>query len=144
MGQELHANRFGELEKCCAIAVYSLPTWQDFVSSYTNIRSQLAIFLRDTVHLSRVTHVQLSLAWWSPSWYPPHRVYLFMILDMNLSHNDLLTVLLELYSDLSTYPKSLAQLGEPSLPSLSQAWLDHLGRHPLPMGLKFPRGFSRQ
>ena len=96
MGQELHGNRFGELEKCCAIAVYSLPTWQDFVSSFPNIRNQLAIFLRDTVHLSPMCN----FLWLGGALLGIHLTepYLFMILDLNLSHNDFLKVLSALYS----------------------------------------------
>ena len=138
MGQELHGNRFGELEKCCAIAVYSLPTWKEFVSSYTNIRNQLAIFLRDTVHLSDMCN----FLWLGGALLGIHLTepYLFMILDMNVSHNILLKVLPELYQDLSTYPKSLAQLSEPGLPSLSNAWLDPLNKDSSPYGVDVSKG----
>ena len=131
-GQELHGNRFGELEKCCAIAVYSLPTWKDFISSYPNIRNQLAIFLRDTVHLSDMCN----FLWLGGALLGIHLTepYLCMILDMNVSHNDLLVILPKLYEDLSTYPKSLAQLVEPGLPALSQAWLDPLCHDSSPYG----------
>ena len=83
MGQELHGNRFGELDKCCAIAVCSLPTCQDFVSSYPNIRNQITIFLGDTVHLSPMCN----FLWLGGALLGIHLTepYLFMILDMNLS-----------------------------------------------------------
>ena len=138
LGQELHGNRFGELEKCCAIAVYSLPTWKDFVSSYTNIRNQLAIFLRDTVHLSDMCN----FLWVGGAVLGIHLTepYLYMILEMNLSHNDLLEVLPKLYEDLSTYPKSLAQIAEPGLPSLSFAWLDPLNKDSSPYGVEVSYG----
>ena len=102
MGQELHGNRFGELEKCCAIAVYSLPTWKDFVSSYPNIRNQLSIFLRDTVHLSDMCN----FLWLGGALIGLHLTepYLSMILDMDLTHMDMLKTLPKLYEDLSTYP----------------------------------------
>jgi hypothetical protein len=45
-----------------------------------------------------------------------------------------------LYSDLSTYPKSLAQLREPGLPSLSQAWLDPLNKETSPYGVEVAKG----
>lgn len=66
--------------------------------------------------------------------------YLFMILDMNVSHNDLLVVLPKLYNDLSTYPRSLAQLTEPGLPALSAAWLDPLCHESSPYGVEVSRG----
>ena len=137
-GQELHGNRFGELEKCCAIAVYSLPTWKDFVSSYPNIRNQLAIFLRDTVHLSDMCN----FLWLGGALLGIHLTepYLCMILDMDVSHNDLLLILPKLYEDLSTYPKSLAQLVEPGLPALSQAWLDPLCPDSSPYGVGISTG----
>ena len=138
LGQELHGNRFGELEKCCAIAVYSLPTWKDFISSYTNIRNQLAIFLRDTVHLSDMCN----FLWLGGALLGLHLTepYMFMILDMNVSHNDLLVVLPKLYDDLSSYPKSLAQLAEPGLPSLADAWLDPLSKDSAPYGVDVSNG----
>ena len=135
MSQELHGNRFGELEKYCAIAVYSLPTWKDFISSYTNIRNQLAIFLRDTVHLSDMCN----FLWLGGALLDIHLTepYLFMILDMNMSPNVLLQVL---YQDLYTYPKSLGQLSETGLSSLSDAWLDPLSKDYSPYGVDVSKG----
>ena len=54
LGVELHGNRFGDLEKCCAIGVYSLETWLNFVNLRTDIRNNLEIFLRDTQHISDI------------------------------------------------------------------------------------------
>ena len=108
------------------------------MSSYTNIRNQLAIFLRDTVHLSDMCN----FLWLGGALLGIHLTepYLFMILDMNVSHNILLKVLPELYQDLSTYPKSLAQLSEPGLPSLSNAWLDPLNKDSSPYGVDVSKG----
>ena len=39
VGQELHGNRFGELEKCCAIGIYSLDLWIDFINIRCDIRN---------------------------------------------------------------------------------------------------------
>ena len=58
--------------------------------------------------------------------------YLFLILDIGASQNDFLEVLPKLYQDLTSYPKSLAQLSEPGLPSLAHAWLDPLDKDSLP------------
>ena len=63
--------------------------------------------------------------------------YLFMILDMNMSPNVLLQVL---YQDLYTYPKSLAQLSETGLSSLSDAWLDPLSKDSSPYGVDVSKG----
>ena len=48
---ELHGNRFGDLEMCSAIGVYLLPYWVKFIDGHPDIRNQLAIYLRDTIHL---------------------------------------------------------------------------------------------
>ena len=53
-GQQLHGNRFGELEKCCAIGLYSLDTWNEFINTFANVRNNLATFLRDTGHLYEI------------------------------------------------------------------------------------------
>ena len=37
LGQELHGNRFGEFEKCCAIGMYSIEMWVGFI----NVRSEV-------------------------------------------------------------------------------------------------------
>ena len=138
LGQELHGNRFGELDKSCAIAVYSLPTWKDFISSYPNIRNQLAIFLRDTSHLSDMR----SFLWLGGALLGLHLTepHLFLILDIGASHNDFLEVLPKLYQDLTSYPKSLAQLSEPGLPSLAHAWLDPLDKDSSPYGVDVAAG----
>ena len=57
LGQELHGNRFGDLERSCDIGVYSLEMWLEFVNTRTEIRNDLAIFLRDTQHLNDICHL---------------------------------------------------------------------------------------
>ena len=59
---------------------------------------------------------------------------------MNATHNDLLKVLPKLYEDLSSYPRSLAQLSEPGLPALSDAWLDPLSKDSSPYGIEISNG----
>ena len=57
VGRELHGNRFGDLELCCAIGVYSLSTWVKFIETHPNIRNQLTTFIRETIHLADVCNI---------------------------------------------------------------------------------------
>ena len=51
LGQELHGDRFGDFEKCCAIGIYSIGMWVDFINVRSKARNDLGIFLRDMQHL---------------------------------------------------------------------------------------------
>ena len=63
MGQELRGNCFGDLEKCCANGIYSIQTWIDFINIHTEVRNDLAVFLRDIQHLSEMC----TLLWLTPA-----------------------------------------------------------------------------
>ena len=52
--EELHGKRFGDFEKCCAIGIYSIEMWVDFINVRSEARNDLAIFLRDTQHLKDI------------------------------------------------------------------------------------------
>ena len=124
LGVELHGNRFGDLEKCCAIGVYSLETWLNFVNLRTDIRNNLAIFLRDTQHISDIC----MMLWLGPALLGIHLTepYLLLLLDKQATHLDLLRILPNLYQELNEYKISLAQIGEPALPSIKEGWINPL------------------
>ena len=69
LGQELHGKRFGDFEKCCAIGIYSIQMWVDFINVRSEARNDLAIFLRDTQHLKDIC----ILLWLGPA---PHGIHL--------------------------------------------------------------------
>ena len=127
LGQELHGNRFGDFERCCAIGVYSLSTWTKFVDAYSNIRNQLSIFLRDTMHLSDIN----LFLWLGPALLGIHlsEPYIFLLLELKVTHHDLLKILPQLHEELMNCPKSLIQLSEPAFPSLSRAWINPFSKN---------------
>ena len=124
MGVELHGNRFGDLEKCCGIAVYSLDTWINFINRRTDVRNNLAIFLRDTQHLSDIC----TFLWLGPALLGIHLTepYLALLLEEEANHLDLLQILPKLHQELNEYTVSVAQLDEPAFPSLKDAWVNPL------------------
>ena len=127
LGQELHGNRFGDFEMCCAIGVYSLSTWINFVDSNSNIRNQLSIFLRDTMHLSDIN----LFLWLGPALLGIHlsEPYIFLLLELKVTHLELLTILPQLYEELMSCPRSLSQLSEPAFPALSRAWINPFSKN---------------
>lgn len=137
---ELHGNRFGDLERCSAIGVYSLPTWISFVEQHPNIRNQLAIFLRDTAHLADICRV----LWLGSALVGIHVTfpYLYMLLDLEVDHWKLLEVLPKLYRQLVEYPHSLAQLEAPGVPALAFAWQNPLDKNTSPYGLEVSQGLQ--
>lgn len=38
MGRELHGNRFGDLERCCAIGIYHLDSWIEFINTRDEVK----------------------------------------------------------------------------------------------------------
>ena len=126
LAQQLHGNRFGELEKCCGIGIYLLDVWNDFIDTYSNIRNQLAIFLRDTSHLKEICN----FLWLGPALIGIHLTepYLLLLLEKKITHLDLLIILPQLYKELTEYPCSLAQITAPAFPSLADGWIDPLSK----------------
>ena len=88
--------------------------WLEFVNTRTEIRNDLAIFLRDTQHLNDICN----LLWFGPTLLGIHLIepYLAPLIDL-----DLLKILPELYKELSEYKISLAHF--------KKAWVDPLSRH---------------
>ena len=129
MGQELHGNRFGDLEKCCAIGIYSIQTWIDFINIHTEVRNDLAVFLRDTQHLSEMC----TLLWLGPALVGVHLTepYLSLLIDHNATHSDLLEIFPKLYRELLDSPSRAMQLDEPAFLSLQHGWIS-------PMSSKSP------
>ena len=127
MGQELHGNRFGDLEKCCAIGIYSLETWTDFINTHTEVRNDLAIFLRDTQHLSDIC----TLLWLGPALIGIHLTepYLSLLIDHEASHVDLLEIFPKLYKELLDSLNKVAQVEEPAFKSLQHVWINPLSQN---------------
>ena len=127
LGQELHGNRFGDFERCCTIGVYSLSMWIKFVDAYSNIRNQLSIFLRDTMHLSEIN----LFLWLGPALLGIHlsEPYIFLLLELKVTHLDLLNILPKLHEELMNCPKSLIQLSETAFPSLGPAWINPFSKN---------------
>ena len=99
VGQELHGNRFGELEKCCAIGIYSLDLLINFVNVRCDIRNDLAIFLRDTQHLHDIClHLWLGSALFGIHLTEP---YLALLIDRQANHLELLNIFPRLYQELA-------------------------------------------
>ena len=140
VGRELHGNRFGDLELCCAIGVYSLPTWISFIETHPNIRNQLTTFIRETIHLADVCNV----LWLGSALFGIHVTwpYMNLLLELEATHSDLLKILPEMYTQLATYPVSLAQLSTPGIPALKHSWVDPVLSSNSPYGPKISRGLA--
>ena len=134
VGRELHGNRFGDLEFCCAIGVYSLPTWVSFIETHPNIRNQLTTFIRETIHLADVCNV----LWLGAALFGIHVTwpYMNLLLELEATHTDLLRILPEMYKQLLSYPVSLAQLSQPGITALKHSWVDPLHSSSSPYGPK--------
>ena len=140
-GRELHGNRFGDLELCCAIGVYLLPTWVKFIEMHPNIRNQLTSFIRETIHLAEVCTV----LWLGAALFGIHVTwpYMNLLLELEASHTDLLRILPEMYNQMMTYPVSFAQLSEPGLPALRHSWVEPLTSLSSPYGPKVSLGLQQ-
>ena len=57
-----------------------------------------------------------------------------MLLDLDVDHIKLVDVLPKMYSQLTEYPESLAQLKKPAIEALAFAWLDPLEENTSPYG----------
>ena len=101
--------------------------WLEFVNTRTEIRNDLTIFLRDTQHLSDICN----LLWLGPVLLGIHLTepYLALLIDRQATHLELLTILPELYKELSEYKISLAQIKKAALPSLRDVWVDPRSYH---------------
>ena len=50
----LHANRFGEFEERCAGGVYLADVWEEWLTTFADVRNQLACFLRSVSNLMAI------------------------------------------------------------------------------------------
>ena len=137
-GRELHGNRFGDLELCCAIGVYSLHTRVKFIEMHPNIRNQLTSFIRETIHLGEVC----SVLWLGAALFGIHVTwpYTRLLLELEAAHTDLLSIIPEMYKQMVAYPVSLAQLSEPGIPALKDSWVEPLNSKSSPYGPKVSQG----
>jgi hypothetical protein len=139
-GRELHGNRFGDLELCSAIGVYSLDTWIKFIEVHSNIRNQLTIFLRETVHLADIC----KLLWLGAALFGIHVTfpYMSLLLDLEATHSDLLQILPRMYNQLLHYPVSMTQISKPAVEALSTAWVDPIHSTSSPYGKTISEGLA--
>ena len=50
-GHMIHANRFGEYEERCAGGIYLADVWMAWLDTFSDVRKQLACFLRPVSNL---------------------------------------------------------------------------------------------
>lgn len=138
--RELHGNRFGDLELCSAIGVYSLETWVKFIEYHPNIRNNLTIFLRETLQLAEIC----SILWLGAALFGIHVTwpYMNLLLEFEASHTQLLMVLPQLHAQLRSYPISFAQLTKPAIPALAKTWVDPILSPNSPYGRKVSEGLQ--
>ena len=134
VGHMLHANRFGEFEERCAGGVYLLDTWLKWLGTFTDVRNQLACYLREVETLSE----QCKFLWAGAAIIGIHVTvpFMSMLLDHRVTPRQLLEILPSLYSDLKSYPKSLRKLDDCGIPSLSPYFLNPFVRETSPYGVQ--------
>ena len=65
-----------------------------------------------------------------------------LLLELEATHTDLLTILPEMYKQLCSHPVSLAQLSEPGIPALKTSWVDPLHSRSSPYGPEVSKGLA--
>ena len=119
LGQELHGNRFGDFEKCCAIGIYSIEMWVDFINVRSEAWNDLAKFLRDMQHLWDICILLLL----GPALVGIHLTepYLSLLIDQKATHLDLLEVLPKFHSELWECASIFGQVDHPAFPSFKDS-----------------------
>ena len=132
VGHMLHANRFGEFEERCAGGVYLADTWLKWLETFSDVRNQLACYLRQVTSLID----QCKFLWAGAALMGIHVTlpFMSMLLDHRVTARQLLTILPNLYCDLKNYPKSLCSTTECGLPSLQPFFLDPHNKETSPYG----------
>ena len=122
LGQELYVNRFADFEKCCAIDIYFIEMWVDFINVRSEARNDLPMFLRDTQYLKDIC----ILLWLGPALLGIHLTepYLSLLIDPKATHLNLLEVLPKLHSELLDCASTAGQVDYPPFPSLKDSWID--------------------
>ena len=122
VGHMLHANRFGEFEERCAGGLYLADMWLDWLSTFSDVRNQLACYLREVEGLME----QCKFLWAGIALIGIHLTvpFMSMILDHHVTPRQLLVVLPKLYNDLKTYPESLCTTDKCGIPSMAPYFLN--------------------
>ena len=142
VGQQLHGNRFGDLERCAAIGVYLIDMWEQFLSTYTDVRNQLATFLRSIAHLKDIC----SFLWLGAALFGYHvtEPYLNLLIDMETPNSKLLIIFPQMYNDLLNPDCCFTQFEYSALPSLSEAWLPPFDKHSTPYTVDIMKSLQKQ
>ena len=101
VGHMLHAKRFGEFEERCA--VYLADTWMVWLRSFSDVRNQLACFLRSINNLMEMC----KFLWAGAALIEIHVTspFMSMLLDHRVPPIKLLEVLPTMYLELNFYPR---------------------------------------
>ena len=134
VGHMMHSNRFGEFEERCAGGVYLSETWKEWLSTFVDVRNQLACYLRSILSIMDMC----KFLWTGAALIGLHVTapFMSMLLDHKVTPLTLLEVLPQLYNDLLSYPQSLAQLNECGVPSMKKYFLYPLQKETSPYGVE--------
>ena len=140
VGHMLHANRFGEFEERCAGGLYLADIWLEWLSTFSDLRNQLACFLREVESLME----QCKFLWAGIALVGIHITvpFMSMILDHHVTPRQLLIILPKLYSDLKSYPESLCSLDKCGIPSLASYFLSPHLKETSPYGTYVSQSLS--
>ena len=132
VGHMLHANRFNEFEERCGGGVCLADVWISWLDTFSDVRNQLACFLRTTNNLMNMC----KFLWAGVAFIGIHVTspYMSMLVDHKTTPRELLNILPNLYHDLMQYPKSMIDFKECAIPSLKKFFLNPLERETSPYG----------
>ena len=139
VGHMLHANRFGEFEERCAGGMYMADAWIEWLNLNTDTRNQLACYLRETVGLID----ECKFLWAGAAVIGIHVTQPFtsMLLNHKVTPRDSL-VILQLYQDLKSYPKSLCTITACGFQALEKYFLNPLNKETSVYGTDVSQGLS--
>ena len=122
VGHMLHANRFGEFEERCAGGLYLADVWLEWLTTFSDVRNQLACFLREVESQME----QCKFLWAGVALIGIHITvpFMSMILDHHITPRQLLVILPKLYSELKSYPSTLCTTEKCGIPSMVPYFLN--------------------
>ena len=122
VGHMIHANRFGEFEERCAGGVYLSDVWMEWLETYSDVRNQLACYLRTVSNLMEMS----KFLWSGAALIGIHLTnpFMSMLLDHKVTPRQLLSILPSLHEDLSKYHGSMTNMESCALPSMKNYYLN--------------------
>ena len=134
VGQMLHANRFGEFEVRCAGGLYLADAWKEWLETFTDVRNQLACYLREVSSLMD----QCMFLWAGAALIGIHLTFPFMsmLLDHRVTARQLLVILPNLYQNLSNYGDTMCQIQTSGIPALAPYFLDQTLKETTTIGVQ--------